>query len=266
MENPVRHRITRERKWSVWVGNGKDLTVLGQEVEKLFLERRTELIGESDTSSRGESSTGRGQYIRSLDEMRFEVTVKHGGDSIVGALEDVLEQFDKRMATAVHFEGIFGFRLHESEVIKVELDWHEKFTPAVTLEVVSGNHDWANKATANISELLDRRYQRWGVIHREPWRIIAGVAFNLVIYFLTVNLLDLFWQPSWSPWVRGGLGAVAGFSVSFVMFMHGKAFYWLFPKVEVAEGDQSSSGMRRIFFVLLTLLGFATSVYVEAIT
>ncbi|MEU7482053.1 hypothetical protein AB0A63_39210 [Lentzea sp. NPDC042327] len=239
---------------------------LGEAAKNLFAERKEVLVSSARKNANKESPYELRDVERFVDRLHFEVKLENGDDSVTGDLESVLAEFDRRTATKLTFEGNYGFSLHDKEALRIELNWTERYAAAAVVTVTASDHGWANKATAILSELLDRRNQNWSWIHKLGWQLLAFLAISATAGKTTSLVTEPFLPKGWNPWIYAILPNVASMTVIVCTFFIRKNFLSLFPKVEVIDLGQTASKTRRWIFVGTLLMTIFLGILVNRIS
>ncbi|MFI9814003.1 hypothetical protein [Saccharothrix variisporea] len=265
----ITRRTDLKRRWHSWSGSGRDLKRLGRLVESLIADRRKAFASEFDELY--DSTYGiRADSKASLDykeerrrqyDSEFGVTIRidHGGASISGPVDEVLEEMDRRRVTNIRLSGDFP-SLSRGEALEIEFNWNWALDP-VTLRVSSGDQGWANQAFARLSEEIDVGKPKTNFFLRP-----AGSVFLAVVSWLLLGASLFLIFENFSEKVRSAVAVMGGLGLGLLTAL-GLFSRKLLPPLEVVEeGGSGAAGRRLTIFLTSVLLAAIVGVVVNRIS
>jgi hypothetical protein len=268
----------RTRVWAAWTGEIADLERLGREVEKVHEKRTDAILREYDEATaevlsgitddqilreiRQKSRAERREELAS--DLRLQMTIVEGTDTITGSIEGVLGEVDRRSTSEICFSN--RLRYGSSDLLSVKLR-RDRSHKAAELHIKSEDPGWAREAFVHLSEQIDKGYPRWGWICSGRGEVLF-VLFNTLCLMALVALLA--WPPSpvrlFGPDKIGApilWGVICGL-ISF--FLSPKLLNWMFPSFEITGPGGQSKGGRYVAYIGSLVAAFVIDIIVTIIS
>jgi hypothetical protein len=277
---PVQHRTTRKNHWLAWSGELDDLRRIGRIFSELVQRRKESLDAELDTNNEPGSTEGPAEQWRRAVLQNFApvATLEDGDDRIVGPVDDVLAELDRRsvseLALKTETDGYALSMVHEG----VDLTFRRKVGSlydheSVTLEISSRDQGWARQTLTQLTEEIEKGVPRWAWFRSKAGRAIIGltVAIAGVLTFYSLvsipDQLSLWGTPLSSQIVLTiRLAAVvAPPALLGYLAASNAAIDWFMPRFEVTS-QASSTGGRRLAGLGLLVLSIPIGILVNLIS
>lgn len=245
------------RTWKAWSGTKEELQRIAQLMSDLFGVRREELVAvykellELDLSMVDKDDDAwkleREKEFSERDLRQFEssfgftVTLTQGDDSVTGTFDDIKDEIDRRVVSAIVFSVTYPYSIG-GETFKLSMKWAGYSSP-VELEVSSTDIGWANQAFARLSSEIDKGRPPFG------W-IASGLGGPLMIglsayALVSIALVSIFHRVSPGEWNEVGFLIAILICLPLLLATHEK----LFPAVEIVEPGAGATLPRRMAYV-----------------
>ncbi|MFS8100892.1 hypothetical protein LFM09_27570 [Lentzea alba] len=277
----VKRTVTLSRSWKSWAGSVADLRRLGDETEKHVQAKKEALLRAFDTESQSEleeiekAKTGSAQEFeldwaresraskrKDLeDRIALKAKLVDSAGIAEGSLSEIIQEFDHRSFNSVFYEADLGRSYEEDLSISLR-----KFgpKPGIELTISSTDQAWARQAFSHLSDEIAKGVPKWASMRSDgPRRAVALGMFLVVsvsIGFMHYRLLG----PSAQAWTT--FVSAIGLGLWPVIAIYSPLWSYIFPPLDVHGEGGSSTGSRRLAFILGIFLTIALGVFVNLIS
>lgn len=254
MSPEVIRSTSKSIKHHAWCGSLDDIERLAKVLEELHASRIDKLIERYREDNDSYTSKA---LLGKAESASVCLSFVEGVDAISGSPGDVLPEIDRRSVGSISLKAEFPER---SERLSVEMI-RSGYRSGVQIEVSSSDQGWARQAFSRLDEEIGKGVPRWSWVHSFNGPIIIGTLIFLAVF--SIYALVLNGHISVEAWTAiasfGALGAAMGLAGEPVR-------KWIFPPLEIVSEGNSSTGSRRLAYMISFPVAIVLGVIVNVIS